>query len=142
MSVNSIAASTYGVGTNYAANNNKTDELKKAKNTDLGMQDFFDLLAAQMKNQDMMNPTSDTEFVAQMAQFSALSATQELNNRFNTFMAVSYVGKNVTATQIGTDGKRITIEGIVNSVEFSDDNTYVTVNNSKVSLDQITKISN
>ncbi|MDF2566605.1 MAG: flagellar hook capping protein [Oscillospiraceae bacterium] len=135
--------SVYNVAAASAANQTYSgfDTVTTKKNNDVSMQDFFSLLAAQLQNQNMMNPVGDTEFLSQMAQFSALSATQELNKSFSNFMAVSYVGKNVTATQNGDDGKPTTIEGIVKSVEFSDGETFVTINDTKVSLDQITKIS-
>jgi len=45
----------------------------------LGKQDFLKLLMAQLQNQDPMKPMDDTAMIAQMAQFSALEATQQLN---------------------------------------------------------------
>ncbi|HLZ30282.1 MAG TPA: flagellar hook capping FlgD N-terminal domain-containing protein [Chloroflexota bacterium] len=45
----------------------------------LGKDDFLKLLMAQLQNQDPMKPMDDTAMIAQMAQFSALEATQQLN---------------------------------------------------------------
>ena len=45
----------------------------------LGKQDFLKLLMAQLQHQDPMKPMDDTAMIAQMAQFSALEATQQLN---------------------------------------------------------------
>jgi flagellar basal-body rod modification protein FlgD len=45
----------------------------------LGKQDFLKLLMAQLQNQDPLKPVDDTAMIAQMAQFSALEATQQLN---------------------------------------------------------------
>lgn len=39
---------------------------------ELGQGDFLTLLVTQLKNQDPLNPTNNTEFVAQLAQFSQL----------------------------------------------------------------------
>jgi flagellar basal-body rod modification protein FlgD len=39
---------------------------------ELGQGDFLNLLVTQLKNQDPLNPTNNTEFVAQLAQFSQL----------------------------------------------------------------------
>jgi flagellar basal-body rod modification protein FlgD len=38
----------------------------------LGQDDFLKLLVTRLKSQDPLNPQSDTDFIAQMAQFSAL----------------------------------------------------------------------
>lgn len=50
-----------------------------AATTGMGKEDFLKLLIAQLRNQDPMKPMEDREFVAQMAQFSALEATQNLS---------------------------------------------------------------
>ncbi len=114
----------------------------KSNKNELSINDFFTLLAAQLSNQNMMNPVDNNEFMAQMAQFSALSATQELGKTFTNFMAVSYIGKNVTASQTDTSGKTTIIEGIAEKVEFINNNTYITVNGTKITPDQITQITN
>ena len=51
----------------------------KEDNTSLRMSDFLSLMIAQLTNQDFTNPVNDTEYVAQMEQFSTLSAMQELS---------------------------------------------------------------
>ena len=47
----------------------------------LGKQDFLKLLIAQLKNQDPMKPMDDTQFITQLAQFSALEAMQSLEQQ-------------------------------------------------------------
>lgn len=59
-----------------------------AKNK-LGKQDFLNLLVTQLKYQDPLNPTENTEFVAQLAQFSSLEGTQ------NVVDSMDKMGKNV-----------------------------------------------
>lgn len=75
----------------------------KAIGTVLGKDDFLKLLVGQLKNQDPLNPTSDTDFIGQMAQFSQLeqttnmaSANEELINQQRGARAVALIGRTVT----------------------------------------------
>ena len=44
----------------------------------MGQTEFLSLLVTQMRNQDPLKPVSDTEFIAQMAQFTSLEQTKEM----------------------------------------------------------------
>ena len=44
----------------------------------LGQDDFLQLLVTQMRNQDPMSPMADTEFIAQMAQFTTLEQSRQM----------------------------------------------------------------
>ena len=77
----------------------------------LGKNDFLTLLIAQLKHQDPLNPADNTEFIAQLAQFSSLeqmtlmnaNLEKSLESNINMTEAVSnamiinYFGKYVTA---------------------------------------------
>jgi flagellar basal-body rod modification protein FlgD len=52
--------------------------VKPPKKT-LDQSDFLALMSAQLKNQDPTKPVDNTEYVAQMAQFSAVSGIAETN---------------------------------------------------------------
>jgi flagellar basal-body rod modification protein FlgD len=55
------------------------DSLFSAAEKSLGKQDFLNLLVTQLKYQDPLSPSENTEFVAQLAQFSALEGTQNIS---------------------------------------------------------------
>jgi len=57
------------------------------KQQSLATEEFLNLLAAQLKNQDPLNPTSDLDFMGQMAQFQTL---QELSEIKQTLGDLSY----------------------------------------------------
>ncbi len=52
------------------------------RKTELNQEDFFALLTTQLAQQDPFKPLDNTEFVAQMAQFSSLESLQAMQNSF------------------------------------------------------------
>lgn len=77
----------------------------------LDQSDFLKILVAQMENQDPMEPTSNENFMAQMAQFSALEAMNAMSSSFALTQAYSMIGKHVYVQ----DGSTIS-HGIVSGV--------------------------
>jgi flagellar basal-body rod modification protein FlgD len=84
---------------------NTAAALTSAATSQMGKDDFLLLLIAQLRNQDPLDPMDNSQFVAQLAQFSSLEQMENLNTKFedqaalimslNNTMAVSYVGKEV-----------------------------------------------
>lgn len=114
----------------------------------LGKQDFLKLLMAQMQNQDPLKPMDNQAMIAQMAQFSALEATQALNatiqqssNVQTVAQAGSLIGKYIQSNQ--SDGS--SISGAVTGVTFTTTSGVVTptvlVNGRDVDYSTIVKIS-
>jgi flagellar basal-body rod modification protein FlgD len=70
-------------------------------------QTFLQLLVAQMEHQDPLKPMENTEFTAQLAQFSVLEQIEAMNTNFgallsnqeaaNRTQAVDFIGKTVDA---------------------------------------------
>ncbi len=79
----------------------KRQETKK-NNNELGQAAFLELMITQMNNQNPLSPQDNSEFVAQLAQFSSVEGLERLNKTFNSFMsnnalqASSLVGRSVT----------------------------------------------
>ncbi len=61
----------------------------------LDQTDFLKLLTVQLQSQDPMKPMEDTQFISQMASFSALENSKDLSASFKNFTATSYLGKMV-----------------------------------------------
>jgi hypothetical protein len=84
----------------------------------MGKNDFLMLLSAQLRHQDPLNPQSDSDFAAGLAQFSALEQMQNMNATLESmaaYQSYSLVGKFVVAeTLIG--GVLTEIPGVVDSV--------------------------
>ena len=107
-------------------------------NTDnnLGKDAFLNLLVTQLQYQDPLEPASDTEYIAQMAQFSTLEQLQNLNNGFSSFKAYELVGKSVTANANGN-----TIEGVVESIKIQSDGIFAVIDGATTSIENINKVN-
>jgi flagellar basal-body rod modification protein FlgD len=107
-----------------------TGAITGATGPSLGKDDFLKLLVGQLKNQDPMNPTSDTDFIGQMAQFSQLeqttnmaTANSELADQQTGARAVSLLGRNVTYP----NASGISTTGVVEKVEWTGGKPTLTV---------------
>ncbi len=83
----------------------------EGKNNKLGQQQFLQLLVAQMRNQDPINPLDGTEFASQLAQFNSVEQLIDVNDGLKSLrnsqemmsasltnsMAASLTGKQVKA---------------------------------------------
>jgi flagellar basal-body rod modification protein FlgD len=108
--------------------------------SELGKDEFLELLVLQMQNQDPLSPTDNTEMIAQLAQFSALEQMNNLNEQFQEFSgnidqlnfmsASSMIGKEVRG--IDTDGELV--EGTVDGVQMTDSVVYLTIGDSVMSM--------
>lgn len=52
----------------------------------IGIQDFLRILVAQLGNQDPLKPMDNQEFVTQLAQFTSLQQTQEMNDKLGSLL--------------------------------------------------------
>lgn len=81
---------------------------------------FLKLLIEQMANQDPLNPTSDTEYVSQLAQFSMLDKLQSMDDSMTKSQMYSLVGKYVyvNSTNSTTGETELVygkVDGVINS---------------------------
>lgn len=119
---------------NESAQSLKKD--KKNKST-LDKDAFLGLLVAQMKYQDPLEPTSNTEFVAQYAQFSSLEQMQNMANTMELTRASSMVGKVVIVTTTDSVGRETQIEGRVDYVTYENGRSYVSIDGGLYSLEDV-----
>lgn len=116
----------------------------RTPSSNLGKDDFLQLLTTQLKNQDPMNPMEDMDFIGQMAEFSSLEQMLNLNtgvDKINTALtnntttqAMMFLGTNVTA-QVDESDEPIT--GTVSTIGFKDNQPYLKVGEYAVALDQV-----
>jgi flagellar basal-body rod modification protein FlgD len=104
----------------------------------LNQADFLNLLVTQMSSQDPLNPESDTDFAAQLAQFSALQSAQSTQTDLQNIQAAGLIGETVTVTP--TSGSTQT-GGVVSSVQISSGTPQIVVNGQTYTLSQVTGIA-
>lgn len=132
--------------------NQKTDESSKpafdlsgtrTPKTELGKDDFLNLLVAQLANQDPLDTKSDTEFIAQMAQFSALEQMQALNETFAVSQAQNMIGKNVIfSAKVEKDGIMVNqvMRGMVSGTININGKMFLQVGNYNIDPSSITAL--
>lgn len=103
----------------------------------LGKDAFLQLLVAQMQNQDPLNPSSDTEYISQLAQFSSLEQMENLNSSTANQTALGLVGKNVIMNVDSSGGTSGVIGGRVDYVEIKDGKAYLSINGESYSIDDL-----
>jgi flagellar basal-body rod modification protein FlgD len=89
------------------------------QNVGISETQFLQLLLTQLQFQDPLKPVDNTEFVAQLAQFSALQINQEMSGKMDTSLTIG-AGQQA----IGLLGKKVTVKstsatGTVTAVTFT-----------------------
>jgi flagellar basal-body rod modification protein FlgD len=110
----------------------------------LGKDDFMKLLIAQLQNQDPMKPMEDKEFIAQLATFSSLEATQKVNEQLDDLLgsqslvqAATLIGKQATAKL--TTGETLT--GTISEVRMLNGKPTAVLNGREVDTSLITVLN-
>lgn len=116
------------------------DKFKDSTKELVNSETFLSLLVAEMTNQDPLEPTSNTEFITQMAQFTSLQYAQDSSKYSIANYASSLVGKTATGTKM-EGGTLVTKTGLVESVTKNGDNYTVTIDGTAFELSAISAIS-
>lgn len=106
---------------------------------ELGKDDFLQLLVAQLRNQDPLEPMDDMSFIAQMAQFSSLEQLHNMNDSIALMTdmmglsffsdSVSYIGKTVSAIDPDTEEA---VEGVVSKVKLKSGIPYLVIGDKEI----------
>lgn len=117
-----------------------SQETEKKTGSALDKDDFLMLLVTQMKYQDPLEPESNTEYVAQLAQFSSLEQMQNLNSTATNTSAYTLVGKQVRIRETSDTGADREVQGMVEYVKMENGKPYVSVNGEMYSYDDIVEV--
>lgn len=106
----------------------------RAVKDDLGKHDFLMLLVAQMRHQDPLKPAENQEFIAQLAQFSALEQMMNVGKAANLTNGLGLLGRWVHAS----DQAGLSVSGEAFSIRMVDGQPLVrliTLNQTEVEVE-------
>ena len=112
----------------------------KASNSGMDKEAFLQLLVAQMKYQDPLEPTSNTEYISQYAQFSQVEQMQNMSSSMDLQRASSLVGKEVYIKTTTSSGETKLVQGRVDYVSYENNKAYLYINEKKYSIDDLDSI--
>ena len=115
----------------------KKNGSKKNVGNTMGQEQFLQLLVAQMQYQDPLEPTSNTEWVAQMTTFSMVESLNSMQQAFTKQSANDLVGKYVFIN----DGDNGFVRGKVDYVTIQDGKTKISVGDKLYDIDKLDTVS-
>lgn len=111
-------------------------------NAVIDMEDFYKLLAAQLRYQDMDNPMDTSEMMAQMVQSQMIQAITEMSQMSYITYAASFAGKEVTVAEMNSNGQYTDelTTGVVTGVGLTDSPPSLYVNGKRYALSQLVTV--
>ena len=113
---------------------------KAAPSNGMDKDAFLQLLVAQMKYQDPLEPTSNTEYISQYATFSQVEQIQNMAATMELTRASSMVGKLVEVRTTDSNGDTKTVQGKVEYVSYENNKAYVSINGQLYSADDVSSV--
>ena len=101
MAVDSAISSIANSSSSYSATSKG-----KTSGSDLDKEAFLNLLVTQMQYQDPLNPSDNTEYMSQLAQYSALEAQLNISDTLDKGNNLNLVGKYVIMNTTDSSGKQ------------------------------------
>lgn len=117
------------------------EEKKTAQSMNqLGKDSFLQLLVCQMENQDPLNPTSDTEWISQLATYSSLEQMQNMSATMTNQQAFGLIGQEVIIKTTESNGDVKQINGVVDYVTIKNGQPYLNVGGKPYSMDDLISV--
>ena len=109
-----------------SASTASTASTTSTSSSTLSMDDFLQLMVAQLKNQDMNNAADTSQFSSQMAQYSMVQALSDLSKQSTTAYSVGLIGKEVSIKSTENGTSKI-ITGTVQGVNLQSGDAQIVV---------------
>ncbi len=119
---------------------NSLKNTSKTNGSNMDKDAFLQLLVAQMKYQDPLEPTSNTEFISQYAQFSQVEQMQNMAGSMDLSRASALVGQEVYIKTTTSAGETKYVQGKVDYVVYENGKAYLSIDESLYSLDDLDSV--
>lgn len=109
----------------------------------LNQDDFLKLVVAQLSNQDPLKPQTDTEFIAQMTQFTTLEQTKTMQGDIAQMRAQQKLLQGMSLLDrevVVQSGKSDPVTGVVKGLMMEGDNPKLLVGDQAYDLHDIVNI--
>lgn len=145
MDVSNIRSNSIGTYNNKNIDEDIKNMQNQQKKSTLDMDDFLQLLAAQLRYQDMSSPMDNAQMMQQMTQMTTVSAMTTMSDMMSamgqvstTTYASSMIGKELTVVEkLDDKGKPITKKGLVTGVGFFEGIACIYIDGKAYGLNQI-----
>lgn len=118
-----------------------TGAKENEKTSSMGQDQFLQLLVAQMQYQDPLEPTSNTEWVSQMATFSMVESLNNMQDSMSQQSANALVGKYVLLRVGDGSGDVNYVKGKVDYITVQNGKTMLSVNDKQYSIDTLDTVA-
>lgn len=120
---------------------NSLKNTSKLNNNGMDKDAFLQLLVAQMQYQDPLEPTSNTEYISQYAQFSQVEQMQNMAASTELARAGSLVGQEVYIKTTTSSGETKYVQGKVDYVVYENGKAYLSIDEQLYSLDDLDTVA-
>jgi len=123
--------------------------------SEISMENFLTLFVTQLQNQNPLDPTDNTEFMSQLAQFSTLEQEQQQTEYLSDIssigsaslqldqisLASTFIGKTIKYSDSSDSSK--TLSGVVEGVKLEEDGTVsFLIDGESVSISNFIEVDN
>lgn len=110
------------------SSNYVSSKKSETNSNDLDKEAFLQLLVTQMQYQDPLNPGDSTEYMSQLAQYSALEATMNISDAVEKGNSLNLVGEYVIMNTTDSAGNNSMISGLVQYATVKDGEVLLSIN--------------
>ncbi len=143
MTVAGVSSTTSTSGTSSTSSTSQQDGGLNSLSSD----NFLQMMIAELKNQDPLNPTSNDQLLSQISQMRSLQSSIELSDTLKSVSsqqqltsAASLIGKTVAGTVTDSNGNAQSVQGVVDRAFVQGGDAYVGFGSQQVAIKNVTDV--